>query len=208
MKLHHAKGFCWSALAAIAVTLASCDLNSESSAPSPSQADGADGQLAISDTAAAASGDPDVAKQDNGMAAAPQALFSPALLDFGAVEFGECAVKTVALSNWGTAPLTVEGLELTALGPQFQAEWLSPLALAGKTAQGGAPWLLASPLVVQAYQSAGLSLRFCPSKAGPLAVKVPLLSNGGPLALAVQATGVKTDVPCFVAAPKLGRQAI
>ncbi len=123
--------------------------------------------------------------------------FSPALLEFAPVDFGKCAVKTVALSNWGTAPLTVQGLDLTGLDGQFTVEWLSPAAVVGQAKKGGGQWLLPAPLVLQSYQSASLSLAFCPTKAGPVAAKVPLLSDGSPLALEVKATGVKANVPCY-----------
>jgi hypothetical protein len=180
----------WPALLGLA--LAACSPNLTQSPADQTTAD-----TATSDTKqpdAAASSD---TAQGETLAPTPLGQFNPALLEFGPVDFGKCAVKTVALSNWGTAPLTVQGLDLTGLDGQFAVEWLSPASLAGQGKLGGEPWLLAAPLVLQVYQSAGFGVQFCPSKAGPVAAKVPLLSDGGPLALEVKATGVKANVPCY-----------
>ncbi len=189
----------WVALAVGLAVLGGCDLNGAAPVPEGSP-DVADVQAAADDGAAAAVAGTDGSAQ-GGSAPVAQVQFSPGLLDFGAVQFGHCEVKTAALSNWGAAAVAIQGLDLTALGPQFKVEWLSPAALAGQTGQGGAPWLLAAPLVLQPFHSAGLSVRFCPTKAGPVAAQLPLVSSAGPLALGIQATGVAAAVPCVQITP-------
>ena len=179
----------WPALLTLA--LAACSPNLTHSPADQTTADTATSDTKQPDSAAST----DTAQGET-LSTAPLGQFSPALLDFGPVDFGKCAVKTVALSNWGTAPLTVQGLDLTGLDTQFTAEWLSPAAVVGQAKKGGGQWLLPAPLVLPSSQSASLSLEFCPTKAGPLAAKVPLLSDGGPLALEVKATGVKSTAPC------------
>lgn len=178
--------------AAVLLVVAGCSTDLTGSAAVQATADAANSDATLPDVAAATDTAPSEVD-----AIAPLGHLSPALLDFGPVDFGKCEYKTVALSNWGSAPLTVQGLDLAGLDAQFAAEWLSPAALAGLNKKGGDQWLLATPLVLQGYQSAGLGLRFCPTQAGPIAAKVPLLSNGGPLALEVKATGVKANVPCY-----------
>lgn len=172
-----------------------CSQNAATDSQAPALADVSDAQTAGSDAVATTGGD--TASPVDAEPVGPQAQFSPELLDFGPVDTGSCASKTVALSNEGDQALQVKGLNLQGLSPQFKVEWWSPAPLGGQAEVGGKLWVLPAPVAVAPGQSAGLSVQFCPTAPGPVAAAVQLLGDGAPATLKVKALAVKSKVVCL-----------
>ncbi len=196
MQIRGTRGPEWLALLACLGVFGGCDLGA--SAAGAGSADGAASPTGLAqDGEATAPGGSDAAGSDGGEKPGVQAKFSPPSIDFGTVNTGSCVHKTVAVSSWGEAAVAVKGLDLTELGPEFTLEWLSPALLAGQAETGGKLWILKSLLALPSYQSAGLAVRYCPTAAGKVAAAVRLLSDAGPVALAVKASGVQSAAPCI-----------
>ena len=101
--------------------------------------------------------------------APPKIQLSPEVMDFGRVDLGETAERTINVLNVGGEPLSIEALELTgsldftvsAGGQEF-------------TAAGGT---LLAPIVLPPNTISGLSVRFAPSSTSPADGNLLIYSN-------------------------------
>lgn len=127
------------------------------------------------------------------------ALMPPNGLSFPNVGTFATASQNFTIANAGDAPLTVKGLQLQALPPQFSVRALAPQLKGKLDSKGGETWLFETPLQLGMGGAAQFELTFSPTDYKAKTGTIFWLSND--LYAPTLAVSGNTAAPCVTMQP-------